>query len=94
MPKLESVEKKIARLEGFSVIVRYQDGQDIRGDKELSQSYSFRAAARQDFTVAQWREQRFQMTYAGYEVTVLLADGTEAPGGMKLSTVRESYRGK
>jgi hypothetical protein len=92
MPRLQHVERKIAKVEGFDVVVRYSDGQDMRGDKEMSQSYGYRAAARQDWTVAQWREQRFQQTYAGYDVAVLLGDGkTEAAGNMKLSTVRESY---
>lgn len=41
--------------------------------------------------MAQWRDLRFKQVYPGYEVTVLLADGSEAHGVTRLGTVRDSY---
>lgn len=91
MPMLKSVERKIATTEGFEITLRHADGRDMRSDKDGLPSYPYANAAKNDFTVAQWREQRFKKIYPGYEVTVWLADGSEAHGGTKLSTVRDSY---
>jgi hypothetical protein len=91
MPKLKSVERKIATVEGFEVTVRHADGRDMRSDKQGLPSYPYQNAAKNDFTVAQWREQRFKQIYPGYEVTVWWADGTEAHGVTRLATVRDSY---
>jgi hypothetical protein len=91
MPKLKSIERKIGNVEGFEVTIRHADGRDMRGDKEGLPPYQYLIAAKNDFTVAQWREQRFKQVYPGYEVTVLLADGNEAHGVMRLATVRDSY---
>jgi hypothetical protein len=91
MPMLKSVERKIANVEGFEVTIRTTDGRDIRGDRAGMPSYTYQLAAKHDFTVAQWREARFKHHYAGFEVTVWMADGTEANGGVRLATVRDSY---
>ena len=92
MPKLRSVERAVANTEGFEVTIRHADGRDIRGDKTGIRGYPFKKGARNDFTVAEWRKQRFRSCYPGYKVTVWLFNGEEAGGGMKLSTVRNSYR--
>ncbi len=63
----------------------------MRSDRDGLPSYPFRHAAKNDFTIAQWRETRFQQTYPGFGVTIWLADGSEAHGAMKLATVRDSY---
>ncbi|MEW6754256.1 MAG: hypothetical protein AB1505_25225 [Candidatus Latescibacterota bacterium] len=91
MPLLKSVERTIANVEGFEVTVRHATGRDMRSDKEGLPSYPYQKAAKNDFTVAQWRDQRFRQVFAGYEVTVWLADGSEAHGVTRLSTVRDSY---
>lgn len=91
MPKLKSVERKIANVEGFEITIKYRGGRDVRSDKDGLPAYEYHNAAKNDFTVAQWREQRFLQRYPGFEVTVWLADGYEADGRMKLATVRDSY---
>jgi hypothetical protein len=91
MPMFKSVERKIANVEGFEVTIRTADGRDIRGDKEGLPSYPYQLAAKHDFTVAQWRESRFKKLYLGFDVAVWMADGTEANGGVRLATVRDSY---
>jgi hypothetical protein len=78
-------------VERFEVTIRHADGRDMRSDKQGLPSYPYQIAAKNDFTVAQWREQRFKQVFPGYEVTVWLADGTEAHGVTKLATVRDSY---
>ncbi|HZQ75081.1 MAG TPA: hypothetical protein VFB08_19365 [Burkholderiales bacterium] len=93
MPTLRSVERAVANTEGFDVTIRHADGRDIRSDKTGVPGYPYRKGARNDFTVAEWRKQRFRICYPGYKVTVWLYDGTEAGGGMRLSTVRGSYLG-
>lgn len=63
----------------------------MRSDKTGVPSYRFGKAAKNDFTVAQWRDQRFKSVYVGYEVTVWFQNGDPAHGATKLSTVRQSY---
>lgn len=91
MPKLKSLERMLADIEGFEVTIRHSDGRDMRSDKHGLPRYPYVIAAKNDFTVAQWRDQRFRLTYPGYGVTVWLADGAEAQGRMKLATVRNTY---
>jgi hypothetical protein len=91
MPKLKSVERIIANIEGFEITIRHADGRDMRGDKEGLPTYPYQMGARNEFTVAQWRDQRFKQVYVGFEVTVWTADGSEAHGATKLSTLRETY---
>jgi hypothetical protein len=91
MPKVKNLERATANVEGFEVTIRHADGRDMRGDKQGLPGYECEKGAKNDFTVAQWREQRFQLGYPGYGVTVWLADGAAAHGSMKLSTMRDSY---
>jgi len=42
-------------------------------------------------TVAGWKEVRFRQMYTGFEVNVLKADGSVAPGNTRLTTVRGTY---
>ena len=91
MPQLKNVERKIANVENFEVTIRDAEGRNIRGDKGGLPTYPYQLAAKHDFTVAQWRESRFKQVYPGLEVTVWMADGNEAHGGVRLATVRDSY---
>lgn len=88
---VKSAERKIAGVEGFEITIRHLDGRDVRGDKDGLPTYPYVNAAKNDFTVSQWREQRFATVYPGFAVTIWLADGTEAHGATKLATVRDSY---
>lgn len=89
--RVKSLERKIANLEGFAITICYADGRDIRGDKANMPGYPYELAARNDFTVAQWRDQRFLKCYPGLSVKVWLADGEEAHPANKLATVRDTY---
>ncbi|MGO8747713.1 MAG: hypothetical protein ACLQNE_17210 [Thermoguttaceae bacterium] len=91
MPKVKSIERKIANTEGFEVAILLADGRDVRSDKDGLPTYPYQNAAPNNFTIAQWRDQRFKQAYPGYDVRVWLADATEAHGATKLGTVRDSY---
>ena len=91
MPKIKSVERQIGNREGFEVSICHPNGKDVRSDKDGLPRYTYANAAKNDFTVAQWRDHRFVQVYPGFTVTVWLADGTEAHGATKLATVRDSY---
>jgi hypothetical protein len=90
--RVKALERKIANLEGFEITIRHLDGKDVNSLKEGMPTYPYSNAARNDFTVGQWREQRFQANYPGFKVGVFLSDGVEAPGNTKLGTVRDTYR--
>lgn len=91
MPQLKRLERQIANLEQFEITIRHLHGREVRGDRQGLPGYPYLNAAKNDFTVAQWREQRFQKAYPGFDVAVWNADGSEAHGATKLSTVSDSY---
>lgn len=89
MPKVSFIEKSIWDNEGFEVKIK-QNGLDVRSDKVIPASYNFERMTKNSYTVAQWKE-KFQTKFPGYDVDVLMANGTVARGNTKLSTVRDSY---
>jgi hypothetical protein len=91
VPLLRSVEKQIERVEGFRVAFLHHDRRDVRGDMHDVASYEFARKLSDDRTVAEWIAIRFRERYRGFEVSVLLADGSRAHGNTLLSTVRASY---
>jgi hypothetical protein len=91
VPLLRSVEKQIERIEGFRVAFLHHDRRDVRGDMHDVASYEFARKLSDDRTVAEWIAIRFRERYRGFEVSVLLADGSRAHGNTLLSTVRASY---
>jgi hypothetical protein len=88
---LKRLERSIRRVEGFDVAMLHPTGRDVRSDKQGLPGYSYSRAARDTFTVAQWRETRFRKSYPGFSVTVLNGDGKPAHGRTLLSTVRATY---
>lgn len=89
---LRNLERRIAKVEGFEVALRYPAGRDIRGDKRGLPPYPYSSAAPARFTVAHWCSTRFHRAYPGYAVDVLGADGRPVHGRTLLSTVRATYR--
>lgn len=87
MPKISVVEAKIRSVERFTVSF-YRNGTNVRGDKEDIPQYRFFNAAPSSWTVSEWKSNRFNMCYPGYDVEVYTKSGTKAAGNMKLSTVR------
>jgi hypothetical protein len=91
VPLLRSVEKQIERTEGFRVAFLHHDGRDVRGDMHDLASYEFERKLSDERTVADWIMIRFRERYRGFDVAVLLADGSRAHGNMLLSNVRSTY---
>lgn len=89
MPFVKNVEKKIYDVEGFEVVIRH-GGKDVRGDATLPTQFAGQRMTKNSASVGDFRN-KFQRQYAGYDVDVLKADGSKAPGQMKLSTVRDTY---
>ena len=90
MARCGYIEGKICDIEGFDVTIKF-NGQDVRSDKQIPGNYSFSNAAPDSWTVSEWVEKRFKRSFPGYDVDVLMSDGTVASGNTKLRTVRSSY---
>jgi hypothetical protein len=92
MAKVKTIETRIRNIEGFAVRILHPDGSDVRGDMEGLPSYTqYEKAAKNEMTVAEWKEIRFKPTYAGFDVNVLDGSGTIVHGATKLRNVRDSY---
>ena len=91
MPSLKTVQKRMFRIEGFEVAFRHPDGRAMRGDRSGVPQYEYQRKAKDNITVAAWKNQRFFPNYAGFEVEVLNGQGESVPGKTLLSTVRDSY---
>ena len=92
MPTIQSIERKIERVERFAVKILYPHGQNIRSDQAgFQHTYNYERAANDDITVSQWKESRFQNAFQGFKVKVLLGNGDVANGNTKLGNVRASY---
>lgn len=87
MPLLKHVEKKIEQVERFRVDF-LQEGINVRGDKQNIPQYPYAMAAPGSWSVAEWKQNRFQQTYPGYDVKVYTKEGLPAAGNMKLTTLR------
>ena len=88
--KIGTLEMKIARIEGFRVRVMW-DTRNVRSDREGMPPWPYEVAARDAWTVAKWRQERFVNLYPGFDVEVLDGDDIAVQGRTLLETVRESY---
>lgn len=88
---MANIERRIKRIEGFSVRVLHLRGADVRGDREGMPQYGYHRAADNDITVENWKATRFRPSYPGFEVDVIDARGNSMQGNTKLGTVRETY---
>jgi hypothetical protein len=89
--KIGTLEMKIARIEGFRVRV-LSENRNVRSDREGMPPWPYENAARDSWTVAKWKQERFVSLYPGFEVDVLDGDGNIVEHGRTLlETVRESY---
>ncbi len=91
MPKVGRVELRISQVEGFLVRMRHLDGADVRSDRMGMPTWPYERAAKDRWTVADWKRERFFPTYPGFSVEVLDGDQEDVPGQTKLETVRDSY---
>ncbi len=93
------VEKEIHSLEKFNVTILHLTGANVRSDLEINVAYGYEKAAYNDWSVTEWIDGRFKQRYPGFDVVVLfgfdvvvlLKDGSKAAGNMKLKNVRTTY---
>jgi hypothetical protein len=85
------VELRIANVEGFLVRIRHLHGADVRSDREGLPTWPYERAAKDTWSVADWKRERFAPRYPGFEVDVVDGDGEPVHGLTKLETVRDSY---
>jgi hypothetical protein len=92
MPRVDSVEAQIERVERFRIrFLHRREPQDVRGDLELPRGFGFHVASSGSSTVADWKRTRFEPSFAGFRCEVFDGSGRAVPGNTLLSTVRESY---
>jgi hypothetical protein len=86
------VERAIRRVEGFEVRIKYLQGSDVRSDRTRMPFWPYRVAAKDAWSVATWKLERFTPRYPGFVVDVLDAKRNRVRGQTRLRTVRESYQ--
>lgn len=91
MSLVKNVEKRIWDVEQFDVIIKHEDGRDMRGDKQGIPMYDKSRMAKGQMTVSDWKAQRFHPAYAGLDVDILNGLGEPVAGNTLLSSVRDSY---
>ena len=92
MATLRSVQQRMLKIEGFNVVVRHRyTRRNARDDMKNITQYPYSRMAKNDYTVNQWRRQRFQPTYSGFTVDVVDATGNVSNGNTKLANVRDTY---
>ena len=92
MSLLRTVQRRISGVEGFEVKFRHpRVGRDVRDDLRGVRPYTYERMARNSWTVARWKRERFKIRYPEYNADVLNADRSVAHGRARLSTVRDTY---
>ena len=88
MATVGSVQRQIAKVEGFPVVILHPDGRNVRDDRTRMPGYPFERAMRSSSNVTAWKRRRFYPTYPGFEVEVVGADRRAKHGATLLGTVR------
>ena len=91
MPKVGRVELRISQIEGFLVKIQHLDRRNVRSDRQGMPSWPYERAAKDAWTVADWKRERFHEVYPGFEVDVLDGDRNPVAGQTRLESVCESY---
>ena len=91
MPKVGRVELRISQIEGFLVKIQHLDGRDVRSDRSGMPGWPYERAAKDSWTVAEWKRERFNTVYPGFDVDVLDGDRNIVAGQTRLESVRDSY---
>ena len=92
MTRVGRVENRSSRVEGFRVRIKHLDGADVRSDRAGMPPWPFERAAKDAWTVADWKRERFTPFYPGFEVDVLDRGRQPVIGQTRLESVRSSYQ--
>ena len=92
MPTVSQVERQIFTREGFKIQFRdSRTGRDVPGNRGGIPSYPYARMAKNRWSVTDWKQQRFNQCYPGFDARVLRHDRHVAHGRTLLSTVRDTY---
>jgi hypothetical protein len=91
MTRVGRVENRISKVEGFRVRIKHLDGLDVRSDRAGMPPWPYDRAAKDAWTVADWRRERFARVYPGFEVDVLDRRRQPVAGQTRLGSVRTDY---
>ncbi len=91
MTKVGRVENRISRVEGFRVRIKHLGGADVRSDRTGMPAWPFERAAKDAWTVADWKRERFAPFYPGFGVDVLDRRRRPVAGQTRLESVRGGY---
>ncbi|GAC1581175.1 MAG: hypothetical protein NVS3B7_16150 [Candidatus Elarobacter sp.] len=86
MAIIKRVEQEIRNVEGFDVAIKASAEPSL---PKYAPKYA--RAARNAFTVADWKRGRFERHYPGVDVDVLRADGRVANARTTLANLRAEY---
>lgn len=91
MTTLATRTREIGDIEGFDIEVIDAQGNVVDTKTNGFKKFNYDRMAKGAMTVNDWKKNRFQKTYKGYDARVLKSDGSISNGNVKLSTVRKSY---
>ena len=92
MTSVGRVENRISRIEGFRVRIKHLGGNDVRSDRAGMPPWPYSRAAKDLWTVADWKRERFAPIYPGFDVDVLDRRRQPVRGQTRLESVRSAYR--
>jgi len=88
MTRVGRVENRISRVEGFRVRIKHLGGTDVRSDRTGMPPWPYDRGAKDAWTVAYWKRERFARVYPGFEVDVLDRRRQPVAGQTRLESVR------
>jgi len=84
-----TVASQIGEIEGFDVEFVARDGEDLSSRR--IEDYPYSRAARSNWNVAKWRDERIVPNYPDLDIVVFNGDGEQVHGRTLLENVRASY---
>lgn len=72
--------------------IKHLGGTDVRSDRTGMPPWPYDHAARDAWTVADWRRKRFAHVYPGFDVDVLDRRHQPVAGQTRLESVRTTYQ--
>lgn len=87
MATIKQVEKAIRECEGFEVSITPKTA----GARPRNPEYEYERAARNTFTVEDWKRARFEQQYPDCNIRVLRCDGRLATPRTTLAKLRAEY---
>jgi hypothetical protein len=91
MTTLATRMRELGDLEGFDVAVVTKEGTPVPTNTNGFAKFDYDRMSKSETSVSEWKTKRFYKSYPGYDCVVINADGSEAHGNSKLTSVRATY---